>query len=219
MFLVSLAVLLLGLGVFVFGVSMESMATTNGWVTADGLVEVRATRAGLVELARREAGVELSGGRVIATIHPSAWWQGAAPVVLRAPETELLWLQASLAVVPGQAVEAGQLLLTLVPLDPATRRPRRLLARLEVSEEHIIEVKVGQKVRVTSNLYNERVYPKFVAEVERIEPTAEVGRDGKRCFGVVAALETGDRPLLLGSGLKAEIVLGRKPVYRIILEH
>ena len=52
-FLLSLAILLLGLGIFVFGVSMESTATANGWVTARGLREVRAPGNGLVSLASR----------------------------------------------------------------------------------------------------------------------------------------------------------------------
>src|SRR5262249_40436911 len=145
-FLVSLAVLLLGLGVFVFGVSMESTSTANGWVIADGTVEVRAPRAGLVDMPRTEAGLEVLGDAVIATVRPASWWQGPAPVALQAPKTAPLWLVSSVNVSHGQAVEAGQLLLTLVPLEPQTRRPPRLLAHLEVSEEHIIEVRLGQEV-------------------------------------------------------------------------
>jgi hypothetical protein len=225
-FLVSLAILLLGVGVFVFGVSMESTATANGWVTARGTREVRAPGNGLVGLAPRDPptadlspGDVIGPGAVLATVRPAEGTQGMNPVTVSAPVTDGLWLIAKVDVVTGQAVQAGQPLMTLVPVDARTRRPRELLARLEVSEEHVVEVKEGQKVRLSSNLYNERVHGTFSAVVERIEPMAEAGRDGKRRFHVLAVLEASDRPLLLGSGLKAEIVLGRKPVYRIILEH
>jgi hypothetical protein len=224
-FLVSLAILLLGLGVFVFGVSMESTATADGWVTARGLREVRAPGNGLVSLASRNSAGDLSPGDFVkpgvalATLRPPEGVPGRGPVTVAAPATEGLWLVATVDVVPGQAVQAGQKLMTLVPVDEKTRQPRQLLARLEVSEEHIAEVKKDQKVRLSSNLYNERVHGKFSAVVERIDPMAEPGPDGKRRFQVLAVLERSDRPLLLGSGLKAEILLGPKPVYRIILEH
>lgn len=215
-FLVSLLVLLLGLAVFVFGVSMESMSSAKGWVTADGLLEVRAERAGLIDLGHLEVGSTIKGGTHLAKLRPATWWQEGS--ALSAPTTTPLWLLVAVHVAPGQAVEAGQRICTLIPLDAATGQPR-LLARLEVSEEHIVEVQVGQSVRVSSNLYNDRVHGKFTARVTHIGQLAEVGRDGKRYFGVMASLEASDRPLLLGSGLKAEIVLGRKRVYRIILEH
>ena len=72
---------------------------------------------------------------------------------------------------------------------------------------------------VTSNLFNERTHEKLEATVECIEPLAAVGDDGKRRFTVVAVLEPTSDRLLLGSSVKAEIMLGKKRVYRIILEH
>lgn len=218
-FLVSLGVLVLGLAVFLFAVRMETTATAHGVVTARGQFEVRAPVAGVVEVGRwekerfvkLESGDKVRGGETIVTI------QGA--MTINAPADAPLWLGAGVHISQGQAVEAGQRLLTLVPLDLQTHQPRELLGRLEVGEEHIIEVQAGQTVRVSSNLYNERIHGKFSAVVERIEPLGFLAEDGKRRFHVVVALEDPPGPLLLGSGLKAEIVLGRKQVYRIILEH
>src|SRR5262245_24301627 len=218
-FLVSLGMLVVGLAVFLFAVRMETTAAGRGVVTARGQVEIRAPVAGVVEVGRTEKdrfyslepGDEVQAGQVLATVKPGA--------TVQAPAEEPLWLVAGVDVSRGQGVEAGQRLLTLVPLDPKTHRPRQLLGRLEVGEEHVIEVRPGQTVRVWSNLYNERVHGKFSAVVERVEPLAVVGEDGKRRFHVIAVLEDPPGPLLLGSGLSAEIVLGKKPVYRIILEH
>jgi multidrug efflux pump subunit AcrA (membrane-fusion protein) len=226
-FLASLGVLLVGLAIFLFGVTMEATATATGHVTARGVVELRSPIDGLVEpgwynsgrFHRLEPGDEVRPGQLIATVHPSAWWQGTSIAKITAPQGEELWLVAAVEHEPGQAVRAGQRLATLVPLDPETHRPRELLARLEIAEEHAAEITPGQQVRLYSNLYNHRVHGTFVAVIERLEPVAGIGGDGKRYFQAVALIESPALPLLLGSGVKAEILLGRKRVYRIILEH
>jgi multidrug resistance efflux pump len=226
LFLISLAILVAGLAVFLFAVQMEATTTATGTVIARDMTELRAPVPGLVEMERSEKnrrnkiepGDEVSGGQTLAVVKPSEWWRGG-PTIIKAPETDSLWLVAAVDVSHGEGVTAGQRLLTLVPLEPQTRRPRELLARLSISEEHAIEVQPGQQLRVTSNLYNERIHGKFSAVVERIEPMAVVGEDGKRRYTILAVLDDPPGPLLLGSSVKAEIILGRKRVYRIILEH
>lgn len=226
-FLISLGVLCVGLAVFVFGVSMEATATARGHIVASGVVEVRAPNAGRIvpdwrDEARKEfpkPGDHLKKGSGPLAVQPIPTVEGMTFPTLSPPDDEELWLVTAVHVQPGEVVSAGQRLMTLVPLDPQTKDPRELLVLLEVNEEHAAEVRPKQKLRVVSNLFNERTHGKLEAEVLSIEPTAQIGDEGKRRYRVLARLE--DRPisLLLGSSVKAEIVLGMKPVYRIILEH
>ncbi len=215
-FLIGLGVLLAGVAVFLFAVEMEATATANGLVTARGMVELRAPCDGqvLAEGGRRgslpQPGDTMAPDRCLLTI---------AGAEVKTPEDASLWLVAAVHVEKEEGVKAGQRLATLVPLDPQSREPRELLVRLEVHEEHAVEVEVGQSLRVTSNLYNERTNEPLAAVVERVEPLGSVNDQGKRVFTVVAKLEPTERHLLLGSSVKAEILLGRKPVWRIILEH
>ena len=226
LFLISLAIFVTGLAVFLFAVQMEATTTATGTVTARDILEVRAPMTGLVDMERSEknprhrieVGDEVNGGQVLAVVEPEDWWRGG-PRIIKAPESEPLWRVAAVDVAHGEGVAAGKRLMTLVPLDPQTRRPRELLGRLFIREEHAIEVEPGQQLHVSSTLYNERIHGKFSAIIERIEPMAVAGEDGKRHYMILAVLHDPPGPLLLGSGLKAEIVLGRKRVYRIILEH
>ncbi|MFN3730536.1 MAG: VOC family protein, partial [Fimbriimonadaceae bacterium] len=57
------------------------------------------------------------------------------------------------------------------------------------------------------------------AEIERIEPWPEATAHAPRCYRVWARITHAPFPLPLGSACDAEIVVGRKRVYRIILEH
>jgi hypothetical protein len=226
-FLVSLGVLIAGLAVFVFGVSMEATTTTRGHITARGLVEVRAPNAGRIvpdwtdksRVNFPKPGDELKHRSGPMGVQPMPWTEGMAIPTVGPPDDEELWLVVAVHVQPGEVVTAGQRLMTLAPLNPETKEPRELMIVLEVNEEYAAEVKTKQKLRVTSNLYNERTHGKFDAVVERVEPLALIGEDGKRRYRVSAVLEGRPPRLLLGSGVKAEIVLGKKPVYRIILEH
>src|SRR5262245_38959414 len=197
-FLASLGVLLVGVAILLFGVTMEATATATGHVTARGVVELRSPADGLIESGwnnsgrfhRLEAGDEVRPGQLIATVRPSAWWQGTCASKITAPQGAELWLVASVEHEPGQAVRAGQRPATLVPLDAETHRPRELLARLEIAEEHAAEITPGQKVRLYSNLYNHRIHGTFSAVIERLEPMAGNGGDGKRYFQALAVIET-----------------------------
>jgi hypothetical protein len=145
--------------------------------------------------------------------------QQFSQAVLRAPDTAERWLALNVRVSPAQAVQAGDVIATLVPLDSQTGQPRDLVTRLDVEESHSGFVEAGQTVRLYSPMYNQRLHGWAEARIERLEPHGEVMANGERHFHVWAAVTHSPFPLRLGSSCKADIVVGRKPVYRIILEH
>jgi hypothetical protein len=115
-------------------------------------------------------------------------------------------------------VKEGDAVALLAPLDGKSRQPREFIARLEVPEKHGEEVAVGQAVRLSSLMYSQRLYGQAEARIERVEPAAEVVPGGARVLRAEAVVTRSPFPLKLGSGFKAEVVVGRKAVYRIILE-
>jgi len=108
---------------------------------------------------------------------------------------------------------------TIVPVDPVTHQPIHLIARLEVDEKHLGDVAPGEAVRMVSSMYNHRLHGRAEARIDRIEPWGEPTNDGGRRFIVHAPITDSPFALPLGSSERAEIVVGRKLVYRIILEH
>lgn len=262
-FAVSLAVIVLALVGFLFGVQMEAVAPATGVITSRQLHEVRAPRAGLIEpgwyegevartggpplharcdgqgegttriglgktegahvpreslrFHRLQPGDELWPGQVVASVcGTDGRFQPES--VLRVPSSGDLWLVVQVRVAPLQAVQAGDLLATLVPIDPETHQPADLIARLDLAEKHAGDVAAGQHVRLYSTMHNHRLHGNAEARVERLEPAADVGDDGQRRFIALAPVTHAPFSLPLGSTFKAEVVLGRKPVYRIILE-
>jgi hypothetical protein len=210
-----LGVLVAGLAIFVFGVSMEATASAPGVIVARGERDLRSVSAGLLAWEKSlTPGDEVQPGQTLGTVG-----QGMKAVKVLAPEGQPLWLVISVHAEQGEHVEAGQRLLTVVPVDPTTHRPRELLAWLDMPEEHVAEIATGQTVRLTSNMYNERIHGQFEALIERIEPLGRLNDKGKRTFRVQAAVKETPANLMLGSGVKAEIVIGKKRVWRIILEH
>jgi hypothetical protein len=139
--------------------------------------------------------------------------------VLRAPDTADCWLVLEVAVTPLEKVDAGDLLAALAPADARTRQPNRLVARLDVAEKHWGGVAVGQTVRLWSNVSNPRLHGAAEAVIERLEPLGEPDAGGERHFHAIAPIIGSPIPLPLGSGFQADIVQGRKLVYRIILEN
>lgn len=196
---------------------------------------------------RLQPGDELWPGQVLATVYPvpasrerppagdqaqgrpvislplsfglPAGEQEADQAVLRAPPSADRWLVLDVRVDPFQAVRAGKVIATLAPLDAHTRQPRNLVARLDIDEKHLGPVTTGQTVHLYSNVYNHRLYGCAEARIERLEPWGVAAVDGSRRFRAVAPVTHAPFPLPLGSTCKAEIVIGRKLVYRIILEH
>jgi hypothetical protein len=198
---------------------------------------------------RLQAGDELWPGQVLAALHTDAWraqlhqlelrlreWQsngdgerlrGEADVlrrqlgeaVLRVPDSGQLWQVVQVRVAPAQAVLPGDIVARIVPLDPETRQPCDLIARLEIEEKHCADLTPGQLVRLASQVYDHRLHGHAQAWIERIEPWGEPGTDGVCRYMAIAPITDAKFPLPLGSTVKANVIVGRKVVYRIILEH
>jgi hypothetical protein len=141
-----------------------------------------------------------------------------AQAPLHVPAEKSAWKVLKVHVSQGQAVNAGDLLVQLSPVNPKTSLIEEWIAQLDVPERHVAGLEVGQEVRLYSALYNPRLHGHAEGTVERIEPIAEPGSNGER--HVRAQVKVTRAPFLLkhGSGVKAEVVLGHKRVYRIILE-
>ena len=138
--------------------------------------------------------------------------------VLRAPEQGGGWLVVDVPVKPGQAVQPGERVAAIVPVDPETNQVKGLEVRLAVDERHWGDVAVGQTVRLKSGVHSSRLHGVALAQIERLEPQGEPGAEERR-FHAVARVTAAPYALPLGSSCRAEIVVGRKLVYRIILEH
>ncbi|MCI0464982.1 MAG: HlyD family secretion protein [Gemmataceae bacterium] len=222
--------------------TQERAATVQHYRLADGSGGVRREE---LRFHRLQPGDELWPGQVVATVYPHkeqdkkkdrhkasedpgasfpfflfpAPSQPVMQAVVRVPETAACWLILDVRVAPFQAVQAGEVIATVVPVDPQTHQPRDLMARLDVDEKHFGDVVAGQTVRLYSSMFNHRLHGYAEARIERLEPLGEATPDGGRRFHVVAPVTSAPFAMPLGSSFKAEIVVGRKRVYRIILEH
>ncbi len=141
-----------------------------------------------------------------------------ARAVLRLPDRQEHWLALKVLAEPLQAVEPGAAVALVAPLDPATRKPKELIAFLEILEKHSGEITPGQSVRLYSTMHNQRLFGHAEARIERLEPLGESLPGGERRFRAMAAVSDAPFELRPGSSFKAEIIIGRKQVYRIILE-
>jgi len=139
--------------------------------------------------------------------------------IVHAPDSAACWLVLEVRVAPLQKVQAGDLIATIVAADSETHEPRDLVARLEVEEKHWAGVAEGAKVRLSSSVYNPRNFGHAEATIERLEPLGENTPSGERRFHAVAPITQAPFALPLGSSFQAEIVVGKKLIYRIILEH
>jgi hypothetical protein len=74
-------------------------------------------------------------------------------------------------------------------------------------------------VRIKSAVHNHRLHGHAEATIDRLEPAADTGADSDRRFHAQAPFTRVPFALPIGSSFQAEVVVGRKPVYRIILEH
>lgn len=142
-----------------------------------------------------------------------------AQAALWVPAGEDRWLAVEVRAAPNQAVQAGDVLAVIVPIDAAARQPRDLIAVLDVEEDRFGDVRVDQDVRICSGVFNQRLFGVATGKIERVAPLANVDGNGKRHFQVQAVVTQAPFAMPLGSTVKAEIVVGRKTVYRIILEH
>ncbi len=168
--------------------------------------------AGKVQFHQLAVGDELWPGQPLPAV------RGEATPTPLVPKPADHWLVLKIYVEPGQAVAAGDAIALLAPLDPATHQPRALVAVLDVLEKHASDLEPGQTVRLYSTMYNQRLHGHAEAVLEKLEPLGEPLASGERRFRALAAVTGSPFPLRPGSSFKAEIVTGRKQVYRIILE-
>jgi hypothetical protein len=138
--------------------------------------------------------------------------------VLYVPDCAERWLVLEVRAAWQQAVEPGDPIATLVPIDTKTGQPCDLEVRLDFEEKHLSEVRPGQAVRLYSNVYNHRLHGTAEARIGHVEPWGEPTPGSERRFHATATLTRAPFALPLGSTVKAEALVGRKPVYRIILE-
>ncbi len=217
-FAISLVLIVLFLVALLFAVEIEAVAPATGIITARDLREVRAPVGGLVE-HRLRPGDELPSGETLATISSEDPRLQLTPTVLRTPKEDGPWLVLEVPAATGQAVRPGDVVVTIVPVDPQTHQPRDLVARLAVEEKYWGSLAAGQPVRLRSAVHNHRVHGNAEARIERLEPYGDAGVNGTRRFHALAPVTAAPFPLPLGSSFHAEIVVGRKLVYRVILEH
>jgi multidrug resistance efflux pump len=248
-FAVSLVLVVLALAALLFGVEIEAVAPATGTITARDVREVRTVVAGLVEHRLRPgdevpAGQTLAtirdddlrsrfqevedqikeresrGEPDTALLRERERLRERLRLaVLRVPEGDCSWLVLEVPDAPLQAVRPGDVVAVIVPVDPQTHQPRDLVARLNVDEKHWGSVAVGQRVRVHSAVHNHRLHGHVEAKVEHLEPLGEPAGRGDRQFHALAPIASAPFPLPLGSSFQAEVVVGRKLVYRVILEH
>src|SRR5581483_322492 len=141
-----------------------------------------------------------------------------ARATLWAPEDGQPWLVLKVLAPHLVGGEAGAPLALIAPIDPVTPEPRDPVAILEIAEKHLGEVAVGQEVRLASAVFNQRLHGHAEGCIDRIEPLGEPGPNGQRVFRARALITRAPFPIRPGSSFKAEIIVGTKQVYRIILE-
>src|SRR5262245_59850493 len=175
-----------------------------------------------VELSRlkaRRADLESAGkpaGKV--QVHIQTLREQLAKAAVTVPDQAKHWLVLKVHAEERQAVAAGEPIALIAPLDAATHQPKELTAILDVHEKYTGELSVGQHVRIYSTMYNQRLHGHAEGRIERLDPLGELAANGERRFRAVAAITDAPYLLRVGSSFKAEIVVGRKQVYRIILE-
>jgi hypothetical protein len=161
------------------------------------------------------AGDELWPGQPLADVRSAD--ENRVRAVLQVPAAGH-WLVLKVYPDNRQAVAAGDPVALVAPLDPATHQPKSLIAILDVHEKHTGELEPGQAVRIFSTMYNQRLHGHANGIIERVEPLGEPLPGGERRFRAIAAVTNAPFNLRPGSSFKAEIIVGRKQVYRIILE-
>lgn len=225
-FAICLALVVIALVGFLFGVQLEAIRPAIGVIQARNLHEIRAPIGGLIEYEGGSKADKVDAkpyrpGDIILPGQPIARIQAEELTLptkkLQAPDGES-WLVIRTVAVPHQAVKPGDVIMVLVSADAQTGKAKDLVAELEIAESHAADVAVGQPVRIYSNMYAQRIHGHADGRIERIDPLAVLGAAGERKFRATAIITQAPFPLHLGSGLRAEIVVGKKQVYKIILE-
>ena len=116
-------------------------------------------------------------------------------------------LEGELEDVSGAPVETGQLLAEIALLD-------RLWIEIDVREEELSEIRVGQELRVALDADSSVIK----ASVESISPSARV-RNGQNVFVVRGLLENSAHALRPGTSGMAKIDSDDRPLVAVILRH
>jgi hypothetical protein len=184
-----------------------------GLIRADDLeLKIRKLKARLDDLKSR-------GDPLLETLaEHDALVERLQQAVIRVPDSKHNWQVLKVHAAALQAVQAGDALALIAPLDPTTGQPRDLVAYLDIHEKHAGELQLGQAVRLYSTMHNHRLHGHAEGKIDRLEPLGEAGANGDRHFRARTVMTQTPFPLRPGSTVKAEIVIGRKQVYRIILE-
>jgi hypothetical protein len=159
-------------------------------------------------------------GQPLASVrHEVTLPDGTERLAVRVPPERAAWQVLKIYTEPDATLAAGAEIAIVAPVDPVSHEPVAVLARLEIPEEAGEELTVGQTVRLSSNVFNAHRYGSAEATLLSIDPLVETHADGKRYFHASAAITQCPFPLRLGSGVSASIVVGRKTVFHIIVEH
>ncbi len=185
-----------------------------------GHIHAEAWQGQLLRLQARLQDLQSHGGSTRETLAQiNHLREQLAKTAVKAPDDKNHWQVLKIQAGLMAAVKPGSPLVVVAPIDPQTLHPRDLVFELEIQEKYVSDVQPGQPLRLVSNMYNQRLYGHAEAVLEKIGPLGEMGGNGERLFRAQAAVVGAPFPLKLGSGFKAEIVVGHKPVYNIILEH
>ena len=148
----------------------------------------------------------------------AAAWPDAVRTQSAGPRLTFRLASIKTCIEQDQAVKPGDVLAWLAPVDPATGRANSFIAQIDVVEKHAAGLEAGQDVRLVSTMYNQRLHGHAEGVVEKVEPLAEAAENGERRFRIQVKITHAPFELHHGMSVKAEIVLGHKRVYRIILE-
>lgn len=233
-FLLCLGLVVTALFLMLFAVSMEAHIHAEGQIVPESVVTLRASHSGLLRYSVSDVsqkmtinnvpgiqpGMCFSAGSTVAVIDPIE--NNAEPdetKTISLPDQYSCWMALKVHVAEGAAVEAGDAIMEVAPVDPESKRPLGFFVSLEIPEENCSELTTGLTVRVYSDMYHSRLHGYAECEVFRIDPMVQDNRDGKRV--VLADAKVIESPFQLWPGGKvtAKIIVGRKPVYRIIMEH
>ena len=110
----------------------------------------------------------------------------------------------------GQAVEAGELVAIIAASD-------RTELILRVDEEYFKEVAQGLPVRIYSSVFPYRDYGLATGNVSAIDPWARHDTD-RPYYRIWVAVESSPFEMKLGSTVSGEVVLGTKPLYRVLFD-
>lgn len=115
---------------------------------------------------------------------------------------------------PGMRVEAGDLLIKLSPLDAAPR------VRATVGQRNIDLLSPGVPVRMESMVFDAPLEGYITGHIDRIAPEPQrdtAGSSAEPRYEIMITVEDSPYPLVWGSTIRAEILLGRRSLLEIFL--